>query len=195
MKLRGAGNVSELNGVCSTCGCHWELNLHPAWRRQRASIAFYAILVIILYNLLDCAWVLRAQFFMHPFFTFEIWKRFEIWNSPSPQKIFSPSQNHRQEFCCNEGLFILLPQHKEYFGRALSDPLGDATLPKCCSRLSVLRVAEGWKLRLSQVLRLSPGDGLAISSWFWTFKTVSHPHWSLHALSFPCRLCQGNNNY
>lgn len=109
--------------------------------------------------------MLRGQFFMYPFFTFKIWNRTIYLKFPLTPEDFSalPRTISKNSVAI---LIILLPLHKKYLGRAPSDPLGDATLPKSCSKLCVLRVAEGWKLRVSHILRLSPGDGLAISSWF-----------------------------
>lgn len=69
------------------------------WKRQRASIAFYAILIIIPHHLLDGAWMLRGQFFHLG--NLEENHLFEI--PPHPRRFFSPSQNHQQELCCNEG--------------------------------------------------------------------------------------------
>lgn len=63
-----------------------------AGRRQRASIAFYAILIVIPYNLLDCEWMLRGHFFMHPFFTFEIWKRTIYLKSPLTPDFSAPAR-------------------------------------------------------------------------------------------------------
>lgn len=60
-----------------------------AWKRQRVSIAFYVILIIISYNLLDCTWMLRRQFFMYPFFTFEIWNRTIYLKLPLTPEDFS----------------------------------------------------------------------------------------------------------
>lgn len=140
--------------------------------------SFYCILCNFNHNSTSSLrWCMNVE---RTIFHFEIWKKTIYLKFPLTPEDFSALARTISKNCVAM--------------RAASDPRGDATLPKSCSKLSVLRVAEGWKLRLSQILRLSPGDGLAISSWFWPFKTVSHPHWSLRALSSPCGLCQVNDN-